>query len=70
MQINKCKLANAKYNDAKIMHKDNAQFKMRNVQMQISKCINAKYNDAKIMYKDNAIYCIKTSENIVLYFYS
>jgi hypothetical protein len=65
MQISKCKLANAKYNNAKIMHKDNAQCKLAN-----AKCANAKYNDAKIMQKDNAIYCIKTSENIVLCFYS
>jgi hypothetical protein len=62
MQISKCKLANAKYNDAKIMYKDNAQCKMWNVQMQINKCklanakcANVKYNDAKIMHKDNAI---------------
>jgi hypothetical protein len=55
----------------------NAKCTMQNVQMQISKCklanakyANVKYNDAKIMRKDNAIYCIKTSENIVLCFYS
>jgi hypothetical protein len=63
MQISKCKIANAKYNDAKIMHKDNVQCKLAN-----AKCANVKYNDAKIMHKDNAIYCIKTSEKYCFMF--